>query len=412
MATRRRVHWAFWLLGAAALALALWAIFGHSRPKPAPSKTVPVTAAVATVQDLPISISTLGAAQAWTSDMIYSQVTGRLTGVYFSEGGKVRAGQMLAQVDPAPFKAAVMQAEGALRRDEAILAGARADLARYALLSARDSIARQTYEDEAATVNQDEGLVELDQGAVNAARVNLGWTRIVSPISGRAGVRLVDPGNLVSAAGSQSSVPSTAAATNASTAPSSGSAAGGGGSAGSAIVVVNQIAPMAVTFTVPQGEFQRLVDLTSGFRTALAVRALSQETGALLGEGELRVADNRVDPATGTVELKARFANPQEKLWPGQFVNVELTLQTLKNVVTVPTTAINRGPSGSFVFVIGPDSKVAMRPVTVGWTQGEVSVVASGLRPGERVVIDGQMILKAGSLVRVVSPGGRGRPAP
>lgn len=406
MASRRRVHWAFWALGAIALGLALWAIFGNPpRQQPAP-KMVPVTAAVAMSQDLPESISALGAAQAWTSDMIFAQVSGKLTKVYFTEGANVRSGQVLAEVDPSPYQASLMQAEGALRRDRAILAGAQTDLQRYTLLNAKDSIARQTYEDEIATVKQDEGVVELDQGAVRAAKVNLGWTRIVSPINGRAGVRLVDPGNLVSANGSQSSVPSTAAAVNASAAPTSS------GAGGSAIVVVNQIEPMAVTFTVPQGEFQRLVDLTNGFRAALAVKAVSQESGAPLGDGELRIADNRVDPSTGTVQLKARFPNSGDKLWPGQFVNVQLTLQTLRNATTVPTAAINRGPNGSFVFVIGANRKVSVRPVKVTWTQGDLSVVASGVKPGEVVVTDGQMILKNGSLVRVVRQGGGGRGGP
>lgn len=399
MASRRRVHWAFWLLGAIAIALALWAIFGHPQRKEAPPKAVPVTAAVAKAEDLPVSITALGAAQAWTSDQIFSQVSGKLIRVNFSEGANVRAGQVLAQVDPAPYQAVLLQAEGALQRDQAILAGAQRDLARYALLNARDSIARQTYEDEAATVKQDEGLVELDRGAVKSARVNLGWTRIVSPISGRAGVRLVDPGNLVSASGSQSSVPSTAAATNASSAPTSS-----GGAGGSAIVTVNQIEPMAVTFTAPQGQFQRLVDLTSGFRTALSVKATSQDTGAPLGDGELRIADNHVDPSTGTIELKARFPNQGDKLWPGQFVNVELTLQTLRNAITIPTTAVNRGPNGTFVFVINANHKVSMQPVKVTWTQGDLSVVGSGLRAGQVVVTDGQMTLKSGSLVRLARP--------
>jgi multidrug efflux system membrane fusion protein len=407
MASRRRVHWVFWLLGAIAVALALWAMFGHQGRKPAPAKSVPVTVAVAKSQDLPISLTNLGAAQAWTSDQIFSQVSGKLVRVNFSEGANVRAGQVLAEVDPAPYQATLMQAEGALQRDQAILAGAQRDLARYALLNAKDSIARQTYEDELATVKQDEGVVEVDQGAVNAAKVNLSWTRIVSPISGRAGVRLVDPGNLVSAAGSQSSVPSTAAATNASAAPT-GSVSSSGGAGGSAIVIVNQIQPIAVTFTVPQGEFQQLVDLTSGFRNPLAVKAISQETGAALGDGELRVADNRVDPSTGTVQLKARFANSGSKLWPGQFVNVELTLQTLKNAITVPSTAINRGPNGSFVFVVGGNHHVSMQAVKVSWTQGDQSVISSGLAAGQTVVTDGQMTLKNGSLVRVVRSAGTG----
>jgi len=274
------------------------------------------------------------------------------------------------------------------------------DLARYKTLNAQDSIARQTYEDEVATVHQDEGVVEVDEGAVAAAKVNLGWTRIVAPVSGRAGVRLVDPGNLVSASGSTSSQPSTSAVTSSAPAPSGGSTA----ASGTGIVIINQIEPIAVTFTVPQGQFQQLVAVSGGFKRPLAVEALSQETAASLGQGELTIADNRVDPSTGTVELKARFANPGEKLWPGQFVNVSLTLQTLHSVVTIPAAAINRGPKGDFVFVVGANKKVTMRPVKVTWTQGDTVVIGSGLQSGETVVEDGQMILKAGSLVRATGP--------
>ncbi|MGH7025636.1 MAG: efflux RND transporter periplasmic adaptor subunit [Caulobacteraceae bacterium] len=406
MASRRRVHWAFWLLGAVAVLLVLAVLFLKPHKKPAPPHAIPVTAVVASTRDIPISITTLGAAQAWISDTIYAQVSGKLTKVNFAEGSYVKAGQVLAEVDPAPYEAELTEAEGTLTRDQALLAGARVDLARYKLLNAQDSIARQTYEDELATVNQDEGTVQLDQGAVAAAKINLSWTRIVSPISGRAGVRLVDPGNLVSANGSTSSTPSTAAATSSAPAPGAGSSASGTG-----IVIVNQLQPIAVTFTVPQGDFQHLSDLSNGFRKPLAVAALSQESNTLLETGTLNIADNRVDPSTGTVELKARFPNAGSKLWPGQFVNVQLTLQTLHNVTTVPTTAINRGPSGPFVFVVGPGNKAVMRPVAVAWTQGSTAVIKSGVQPGEVVVTDGQMILKPGSEVRLVKPP-PGGPAP
>jgi multidrug efflux system membrane fusion protein len=212
-------------------------------------------------------------------------------------------------------------------------------------------------------------------------------------------VRLVDPGNLVSAGGSTASAPATAAATNNTAAPSSG------GTGGTGIVVVNQIEPIAVTFTVPQADFQRLSDLSDAFRKPLAVAAFSQDGNAPLGAGLLTIADNKVDPSTGAVELKARFANTGEKLWPGQLINVTLTLQTLSGVTTIPETAINRGPDGDFVFVVGPGGKALMRPVTVSWTQGSTAVIKSGVRPGDVVVVDGQMTLKAGSRVVV-------RPAP
>jgi multidrug efflux system membrane fusion protein len=403
MASRRRIHWGFAVLGAVAIALVLWVLF-KPHPKPQRSHLIPVTAVRATVQDVVVSITALGAAQAWTSDTILAQVSGRLLSVDFAEGASVRAGQVLARIDPAPYRAALMQAEGTLARDEALLANARLDLKRYQTLAAQDSIARQTADTQAALVKQDEGVVLTDRGAVAAARVNLGWTRITSPISGRAGVRMVDPGNLVSASGSLGSAPNTAAATNASAAPGAAS----GGSGGSGIVVINQIEPIAVTFTVPQGQFQHLTELSDGFRRPLATVAASQETGAVLDRGELTIADNRVDPSTGTVELKARFGNAGRRLWPGQFVNVELTLETLRGVVAIPSAAVNQGPNGPFVYIVGAKNRAFMRPVSVSWTQGATSVVRTGVRPGDIVVTDGQMILKPGAEVRIVqAPAGR-----
>ena len=402
MASRRRIRWQFMALGALAVLLVLWVVFHRPQKKPTPEHAVPVTVAHVSLQDIPISITALGAAQAWTSDAIFAQVSGKLLRVNFAEGSYVKAGQLLAEIDPAAYRAALTQTEGTLRRDQALLAGARADLARYQLLSKQDSIARQTSEDQAALVKQDEGTVQLDEGQVAAAKVNLGWTHITSPIAGRAGVRLIDPGNLVSAGGSTGSVQNTAASTNNTPAP------GAGGSGGTGIVIINQIEPIAVTFTVPQGEFQRLSDLSGAFRRPMAVTADSQDTGALLGSGELRIADNRIDPSTGTVELKARFPNVGERLWPGQFVNVRLILQTLHNATIIPATAVNRGPNGQYVFVVGANRKVAMRPVAVAWTQGATAVIKGGVQAGEIVVTDGQMVLKPGSLVRVAKPGAAG----
>jgi multidrug efflux system membrane fusion protein len=349
-------------------------------------------------QDVPVSVTALGAAQAWYSVTVLAQVSGKLLSVDFAEGTDVKAGQVLARIDPAPYRAALLQAEGALKRDQALLANARIDLARYKALVAAAAVSQQVYDTQAALVKQDEGTVLLDQGQVDAAKVNLGWTQITSPITGRVGVRLVDPGNLVSASGSIGSTPATASAT--SNAPASGS------NGGSGIVIVNQIEPMAVTFTVPQGQFQRLVDLSDSFRKPLATKVVSQETGAELGEGELSIADNRIDPSTGTVQLKARFPNTGRKLWPGQFVNVELTLQVLPHATTVPVAAVNQGPNGAFLYVVGADKKVTARPVVVAWTQGDTAVIKDGgARAGETVVTDGQMTLKPGSLVRIIQSG-------
>jgi multidrug efflux system membrane fusion protein len=381
-------------LGVFAVLLVLWAVFHREPAKPAAPPSVPVTVAKANVGDVPVSITALGAAQAWTSVTVLAQVSGKLMSVNFAEGTDVHAGQVLAQIDPAPYQAVATQAQGTLKRDQALLADARLDLARYQKLESENAIATQTVDTQAALVKQDEGTVLTDQGVLQAAEVNLRWCTIVSPVDGRVGVRLVDPGNLVSANGSVSSTPSTAAPTNSSS-PTATS--------GSGIVVVNQIQPIAVTFTVPEGDFQSLLDISNQFHTPLKTKAFSQETGALLDTGELSIADNRVDPATGTVELKARFPNAEHHLWPGQFVNVQLTLQTLHHVTTIPATAVNRGPNGAYVFIVGADKKVSMHPVAIGWTQGSTQVIKSGVKPGDVVVTDGQMILKVGSLVRIGS---------
>ena len=401
MQQRQRSRWIFAALGLVAIALVAWTILHKPKAKPAPPHAVPVTVAKATVQDVDVTLSNLGAAQAWRSDTIFAQVTGKLITVNFAEGSDVRAGQLLAQVDPAPYRAALMQAQGALLRDQALLADAHLDLARYQKLQKQDSISGQQVDTQAALVKQDEGTVLLDQGAVAAAKVNLSWCRIVAPISGRVGVRLVDPGNLVSASGSVASTPSTAAATSSS---ANAGASTGGASGGSGIVVINQIEPIAVTFTLPEGDFQRVSQMSAGFSKPLAVQAMSQESGQVLDTGEVGIVDNRVDPATGTFELKARFPNAGHKLWPGQFVNVQLHLETLKGVIAIPLAAENQGPKGPFAFVVGADAKVSVRPITIDHVQGDTVVIKSGLRAGEMVVTDGQGTLKAGSLVKPVQP--------
>jgi multidrug efflux system membrane fusion protein len=376
MAARRRFRWGFAAVGLVLIGLVVWLIFfNHPPAKPAKPATTPVTTAVVGTQDVDIAVTAIGAAQAWQGVTIHTQVNGRLIATPFKEGTDVRKGAILAQIDPAPYRAALLQAEGTLKRDQAILEGARVDLARYKTLAAQDSIARQTYEDEIATVKADEGTVLLDQGAVDAAKVNLAYCTIRSPVDGRVGLRLVDPGNIVS------------------TSDTTG------------ILIVNQITPIAVTFTIPQGDFQRLARVSNGFTKPLATTALSQETNTVQGQGELSIADNRVDPTTGTVAMKARFANADKHLWPGEFLNIRLSLQTLKDVTVIPASAVNQGPNGMFAYVVGADHKAAVRPITLVTTQDAVAVVKSGLKPGETVVTDGQMILKPGALVATPKPG-------
>lgn len=380
---RRRLLWLLLAVGAVSAAAVAWAIFSKKPAAPAQPQPISVSAALTLARDVPISITELGAAQAWTSDTILAQVSGILKSIDFVEGSTVKAGQLLAQVDPAPYQAALTKAQGTLARDQALLAGANVDLERFAKLMAENSIAKQTYGDQLALVKQDEGIVQLDTGVVATAQINLDWCRITSPIDGRAGVRMVDVGNYVT--------------TGAASSTTSGAMTGPTG-----IVIVNRIEPIAVVFSVPQGDYQRLSDASDGFRNSLATQALSQDTGASLGRGELRIADNRVDPATGTVKMKARFDNKDDLLLPGQFVNVQLTLKTLKNVITIPVAAVNVGPDGSFAYVVGSEQKVSLRPITIGWTEGATAVVSTGLKPGESVVTDGQMSLNAGSRVKVI----------
>ena len=374
----RRFRWGFVVLAVVLIALIVWLAQCHKPAKPKGPPPVAVTVAPVTLQDMPATISALGAAQAWQGVLINPQVNGRLTYVA-REGEDVRKGALLVEIDCGPYRAALTQAEGTLRRDQAILAGARLNLQRFQNLLAQNSIARQTAEDQAATVKQDEGTVLADQGAVGAAEVNVRYCRITSPVAGRVGVRLVDPGNIVTTG------------------------------LGTGIVSVNQLQPIAVTFTIPQGDFQRLSAVSGGFTRPLVAEAFSQETGADLGAGELMVADNHVDQATGSVEMKARFANDGRQLWPGQFVNVRLVLETLRNATTVPSAAVNQGPKGAYVYVVGPGQTAINQPVNVLDTEGGVSVIQGSLKAGQLVITDGQMSLRPGA--RVVF-GGRGAGGP
>jgi multidrug efflux system membrane fusion protein len=373
-AQHRRFRWGFAVLGVVLVGLVAWVIFHPKTPPPQKPPPVPVTVAKVVVQDMPISISGLGAAQAWKSVLINTQVNGMLTYVA-PEGTDVPAGALLAQIQVAPYQAVLTQAQGALRRDQALLAGARVDLARFQRLAAQDSIAKQQVDDQTALVKQDEGAVLLDQGTVAAAQVNVNNCTIRSPVAGRVGVRLIDPGNIVT------------------TAITTG------------IVSVNQLQPIAVTFSVPQGDFQRLSNVSNAFSRAMPAEALSQDTGASLGMGELNIADNHVDPTTGTVELKAQFPNGSKALWPGQFINVHLVLQTLPHAITIPSAAVNQGPKGAYVYVVGAGNKVIMRPVAVETTQDTTAIIQSGVQAGETVVTDGQMSLKPGLTVSIRAAG-------
>lgn len=372
-AASRHPRWGWIGLAILILGLSFWLLVRQRAPGPITPLPVAVSAARAVRSDVPVAIQAIGAAQAWQSVTIRAQVNGRLQRVPVQEGAEVRQGDLIAEIDPAPYQALLMQAQGALKRDQAQLELAHLDLSRYRQLEGQNSIAAQQVDTEQALVRQLEGTVLIDQGAVASAQVNLTYCRITSPVTGRVGVRLVDPGNLV-------------ATTD----------AGG-------IISINQLEPIAVTFAVPQADFQRLVGVSSYFQRALTTQAFSQDSGAPLGSGELSIADNHVDASSGTVQLKARFVNAERKLWPGQFVNVRLTLNVLHAALTIPKSAINRGPEFIYVYVIGADKRVSVRPITVDLIQDADAVITAGLRVGETVVTDGQMSLKPGSLISVRS---------
>jgi multidrug efflux system membrane fusion protein len=344
-------------------------------------QSITVGVATATQGDVPITVTALGTVTPEATVSVISRVTGQLQQVRFTEGQMVRKGGLLAQIDPAPFEAALDQAKGQLAHDEATLAGAQKDLARYQTLVAQNSIARQTEEDQAATVKTDQGLVASDTAAVKTAQINLDWTRIVSPVGGRVGLRQVDAGNQVSANGS------------------------------TPLAVVTQIDPIDVIFAVPEDAIPSILKHPN-FGGGLPVTAYDRSGGAPLAQGSLATLDNVIDTTTGTVKGKARFGNPNGSLFPNQFVNITVLVDTLQNQVIVPTTAIRHGPNGDFVWVLQTDKTVKQRAVKTGPASGESSSVASGLAVGEQVITDGGDRLRDGAAVtlpRGAGGGGKGK---
>jgi multidrug efflux system membrane fusion protein len=366
---------------------------------------IPVTAAVARVQAVPVWISALGTVTPRNFVNVMPRVSGLLQSVDYREGQMVKAGQLLARIDPRPFEIAVEQAHAQLLRDQAQLDGATRDLARYETLLTQNSIAHQQVDDQRALVAQYTGTVAADRAALDNARLQLTYTRITSPISGLAGLRLVDAGNLVNTSGAVGTSAQAASGT-------------GGGSGNTPIVTLAQVQPIGVTFAIPQQQIGSVLQrLHAG--QALAVEAWDAGGSARLADGTLLAADNQINPATGTLSFKAQFANPRLTLYPNQFVNVRLRVDTLAAAVVVPTAAVAVGAPGTYVYVVDAHDKVAVRTVTPGISEAGVTVIASGLRAGEKVVTDGLDRLRSGATVRIVQaqpaagpgqPGGGQRP--
>ena len=344
----------------------------------------PVAAVAARTGDVNVIQTSIGTVTAIRTATVKPRVDGLLQNVLFTEGQQVAAGSPLAQIDPAPFEVALEQAEGQHARDAAQLNNARLDLERYRTLLAQDSIAGQQVDQQAALVRQLEGTVKLDQAQIDNAKLQLSWTRITAPIGGRLGLRLVDPGNMVRQADANG------------------------------IAVITQVDPITVVFTIPQDVLPRVLANLSGNRK-VDVEAWDRDQKAMIAKGTLITTDNQIDVATGTVKLKAQFANPKAVLFPNQFVNVRMVIETRRNVIVVPTAAVQRNAQGQMVvYVVKGDSTVSIRPVTTGPTEGTHTAIEKGLDAGELVVTDGVDRIREGSKVEVTQPGAgaRGEGAP
>jgi multidrug efflux system membrane fusion protein len=333
--------------------------------------------------DVPITINALGTVAPLATVTVHPQINGPLVKIAFTEGQIVKAGELLAEIDPRPFQAALDQAVGQLKRDQALLANAKIDLARYKTLLAQDSVSDQTYATQVSTVAQDEATVAFDQAAVESAQLNLGYCRITSPVAGRVGLRQVDVGNLLTA--------------NSST-----------------IVIVTQMQPMSVLFTVPEDSVATILEhLHSGEK--LTVYAYDRSLTKQIASGTLSNSDNQIDTTTGTLKLRAMFDNSKFELFPNQFVNAHLILETLHDQIVVPGAALLNGSQGSYVYLVNPDSTVSMRQVVAGPTAGDMVAISKGLAGGQTVVVDGADQLRDGARIMLPqapapgSSGGRAR---
>jgi membrane fusion protein, multidrug efflux system len=372
--TARRWTWRIVPFALALLAVGGYGLFaragGAARPAPtsAAPRATPVVVAPVRTRDVGVYIAGLGSVTPLNTVTIHSRVDGQLLDVAFREGQLVKAGDLLAEIDPKPFEAQLTQFQGQLARDQALLENARLDVTRYETLATTDAIPEQQLDTQRSLVRQDEGAVKNDQGLIESIRVQLAYCRITSPISGRVGLRQVDPGNIVHAADANG------------------------------LVVITQLQPIAVVFTIPEDSIPAVLDrIARG--TAVPVDVWDREQRHKLASGTLLTIDNQVDPSTGTVRLKATFPNTDGRLFSSQFVNARLLLDVKRHATVVPAVAIQRGAGGAFVYVVTPAQTVTVRQVRVGVAEGDDVAVDSGLTAGERVVVDGADRLREGARV-------------
>jgi multidrug efflux system membrane fusion protein len=381
----RRLPWGWIVVVLALLAGGVY-WWSTSASKPASPKgppsgmtpMVPVRVQAAVSESLDIYLRGLGTVTAFNTVTVRSRVQGELMEVLFKEGDSVKAGDVLARIDPRPFEVALSQALGAQQQNEAQYENAKRDLQRYQTLRKQDSIAPQLLDTQAALVRKFEGLIKSDQATVDNARLQLSYTTITAPIAGRLGLRRVDAGNLVNA----------------------NDPAG--------VVVITQTQPIAVMFTLPENDLPAVREPMLAGQT-LAVDAYDRADMNRLAQGKLLSIDNQIDIATGTVKLKAEFANQTDALFPNQFVNVRMKVRTLQNALTIPAASVQQGNRGAFVYVVEADDTVSVKPVKIGDRSGERVVVLDGIKVGDRIVLEGTDRLRAGAKVRIIgAPGGAG----
>jgi membrane fusion protein, multidrug efflux system len=372
-ARRRTVSIAITLIILGGLGYIAWTSFQQKQAadRARPDLPVPVLAATPRIQDVPVYLDAVGAVRALNTVTVRSQVDGKLIAVNFTEGQDVKKGDVLGEIDPVIYKAQYDQAVAKKAQDEAQLANQRLDLTRYQQLSASNAGSKQQYDTQRAVVAQQEALVNADQAAIDNAQAMLGYTKIVAPLSGRTGLRQVDQGNIIHAADA------------------------------TGLVIITQLQPIAVQFSLPQQQILR-VNAASA-KGALNVDVFGNDGTTVIDAGTLKGIDNQVDPTTGTLKLKAEFPNAAFQLWPGQFVNVRLKVDTLSQAVVVPTSAVQRGPAGTFSYVIGHDDIVTAKPIVVTQQNETEAAIASGLSPSDRVVTTGFANLSDGAKVIIGS---------